>query len=89
MKRVSHSRFRTSKDTESTLKLAFGEKQQGRHHHVDVCEPIMIVKYDESQSLVVSLMTQHLTNFYRIVDSQEFDSSIIYLSAESPMPLID
>lgn len=34
-------------------------------------------------------MTQHLTNFYRTVDSLEFDSSIIYLSAKSLMPSIN
>lgn len=34
-------------------------------------------------------MTQHLTNFYRIVESQEFESSIIYLSAKSLMPSIN
>lgn len=27
------------------------EKQQGHHHRVDVSEPIMIVKYDESSLL--------------------------------------
>lgn len=47
---------------------------------------IMILRWFER---FWSLMTQHLTNFYRIVESQEFDSSIIYLSAKSLMPSIN